>query len=279
MADHGALSDSIIGIIDRLPPMPETIRHLRRMAANPNITFKALLPVLKKDPAICADLLHMANSAYYGINHPVETLDEAVRYFGVQQLINYISISFSDKAIREFFTNISNLSDYFTHSRRISVASTELAKAANLGKHEQDVVAIAGLLHDLGRLIIIMASNKRIFKTTNAQSQQEIEAIVNDEKEVLGIDHCIIGKKICAKWKFTELLQTAVEKHHTPLNGGVCKQAAFILLGHFISMKTLSDELLLSVFDESILDQLGLNGDMLIAAHRSFDEVWAEVSG
>ena len=143
------LTDKIVSLIDHLPPMPNNIIRLRKAAADPNVNFNQLVPILKEDPGLCADILHIANSAFYGVHHTVDTIDEAVRYFGVEHLIEFVSVSFSEKTVKKFFHHVKNLNDYFDHSRQISTAAYLLAKHAKKSVHEQNQFAIAGLLHDL----------------------------------------------------------------------------------------------------------------------------------
>ncbi len=92
-----ALSNRVVELIDQLPPLPETIAELRKVAANPNVRFSHIVPILKNDPPLCADLLHLVNSAYFGVNHTVEGVEEALRIFGVEPLINFVTLTFSER--------------------------------------------------------------------------------------------------------------------------------------------------------------------------------------
>ena len=65
MDEKTILADKIIDLIEKLPPIPENIVKLRQMAANPNANFTIIVPILKEDPGLCADILHIANSVFY----------------------------------------------------------------------------------------------------------------------------------------------------------------------------------------------------------------------
>lgn len=262
-------ADAIIKHIERLPPMPQNIVELRKRIADPHVNFASLVPILKNDPALCADLLHIANSAFYGVHHTVETVDEAVRYFGVDHLVDFISVSFSEKVVRGYFKNVKNLNDYFHHSLNVSTAAGILAKVARKDPHEQNVTAVAGLLHDIGRLIILVVTEQSIEEVTG-DSYDCIIDIVKNEKAILGIDHCEIGAKICKKWMFPEHLQTAVLRHHTPLEGSLCEAGAFILLAHFVTMENFPISLLIDTYPPDVMKILGLSEHALMEARQIY---------
>jgi HD-like signal output (HDOD) protein len=267
------LSRKVAELIDRLPPLPETIAELRKVAANPNARFSHIVPVLKKDPPMCADLLHLVNSAYFGVNHTVEDVGEALRIFGVEPLINFVTLTFSEKAIRKYFAEIKNLGDYFKHSRQISKAAAIVAKKARKSKQTQDFLSTAGLLHDIGRLVIMLAQDKKSFELAG-NSLDQLQGVIKDEQDILGMNHCIIGSSICEKWCLSKLLRETIQLHHTPLEGGLHVEACLVFLAHFITFEEVSDMMLVStILPQDTITALGLTPKSLIAARRDYENV------
>ena len=262
-------SKEIIEHINKLPPMPANILKLRKICANPYSNFSDLTPIIDKDPGLCADILHMANSAFYGVGHKVVSANEAVRYIGMDHLVNFVSIQFSTRVIKKHFHGLRDLNNYFIHSQKISLAAKILAKMAAKNKKEQDFYQVSGLLHDIGRLVILYISDEETAKLIVDEWQFVIN-IVEKEKKYMGMDHCYIGMKICEKWNFPPLLQDTIEKHHSPLEGELCEEAAFILLAHFISMDNLPEEVLLSVYQQDILERLNLSHEAIINAKKKY---------
>ncbi len=268
--------DKVIGLINQLPPMPDNITKLRRLCADPNVRFKDFVPLIEGDPGLCADILHMANSAYFGVGHSVESISEAVRYFGMTHLVDFISISFSDKVIKHNFSDIENLNEYFKHSRIVSLATKIVAKVAGKSTTEQEFFSIAGLLHDIGRLIVIVAAGKDRLEV-KATDWMFIEDQVKKEELLLGMDHTIVGEKICEKWDFSSTLQKAVRRHHVPFDDTFYEEAAFIFIAHFTAMSDFPIDMVYTALPENIMLELNLTKDKLVEARCMIEENLSEL--
>lgn len=259
--------DKVVELINKLPPMPDNISRLRKLCADPNVRFKDFTPLIEQDPGLCADILHMANSAYFGINHTVDNISEAVRYLGMGNLVDYISISFSNKVIRQNFSGIKDLNEYFRHSRIISMSTRVLSSVAGKSKVEQEFYSVCGLLHDIGRLILLVVGGEYMSAYVGLDWMY-IEDQIEKEENLLGLDHTLVGEKICAKWEFSKMLQEAVKQHHVPLDGQFFEQAAFIFMAHFVSMSDFPLELTYSALPEANILSMGLSFDKLKEARE-----------
>lgn len=269
--DKDAMLQKVLSAIENLPPMPENIVKMRKICANPNSSFSDIVPIIEKDPGFCADILHMANSAYYGIPHTVESVHEAVRYIGFRHVIDFISVSFSKKAIKSQFSGIQNLNDYFAHSNSVALATKCLAKTSGKPSDVQEFYTIAGLLHDIGRLIILIASDPQFRSFIDDMAGCDLDQ-TEKEMNFFGIDHCQVGKKICEKWRFSDALQTAILRHHTPHIEPLCETGAFILLAHFLAMRNFPIEQVTSFYPDEINNRLGLNAAIITQAREMFFE-------
>lgn len=269
--------DKVIALINQLPPMPDNIIKLRRLCSDPNVRFKDFIPIIEEDPGLCADILHMSNSAYFGVGHKVESIGEAVRYFGMSHLVDYISISFSDKVIRKEFSEIKDLNEYFKHSKIISTSTRILSKIAGKNIIDQEFFSVAGLLHDIGRLIILLVADLEIANIIGTD-WMFIEDQVKKEEALLGLDHTIVGEKICEKWQFSNYLQEAIRRHHVPFNGTFYEQAAFILIAHFVSMKDFPIEMVFTILPEKNMQNMNLTKDKLAQARKCICERLKELN-
>lgn len=260
----------IIEAVDQLPPLPESIVKLREATSKADVTYLDLVPLIEQDPAMVADILHVVNSAFYSLNHHVESISEALRYLGMTNLINFITLSFSNRVIKNEFNAISGLNEYFAHSKTIAFAAKALSKEAGYGRQEKELLYLAGLLHDMGRLILIVVAEKSGAELLHMDDWAAIEEIAENEKEVLGINHCHAGKEISQKWEFSEKLQDALLYHHTPFVDGIHKEAAIIFLAHFLTMENVSDEMLCGIFPADKKEELGLSDTIILNARKAF---------
>jgi len=110
------------------------------------------------------------------------------------------------------------------------------------------------------------------------QTYETFSHVVENEQELLGIDHCEIGMKICKKWQFPAHLQRTILCHHTPIENGVCEEAAAVFLAHFISMESFPDEMLLKIYSPDIQEQLGFSEEIILSAKELFLEHWASTT-
>lgn len=265
-----SIADKLCASIRNLPPMPGNVFKLRQAAADPDVNYDAIVPLLKEDPSLCADLLRIANSARYGVGHRVDTIEESVRYFGMHSLCEFIAAACSEKIIREAFRNIKNLNNYLTHSRQISKATAYISRAMNVSSHEQEVYAVTGLLHDIGRLVIILFTEEKKFCSEFLKiSFEDIMKFTADEREIFGIDHAMLGTMICRKWKFPESIIEGVARHHNPVTKDSISIAGLVIFfSEIISIEGISDTILSKAVPPNVFDASGMTPEKLIEARN-----------
>jgi len=273
MVSKGEIIDLLVDKIKELPPMPSNVVKLRQAVADPNVNFSRLTPILKEDPSMCADVLKIANSARYGVGHKVDLIEEAVRYFGIHSLIDFVSIACSEKIIKKSFSHVANLNDYLDHSRQVSLACSVMTKALKLNAHRQEVFTIIGLLHDIGRLVILLVTEESfILQEIFNCSWEEMQEIVKDENKLFGINHGELGMRICQKWLFPEVICKGIHKHHSPLIGkdDFSFEGTVIFLSEVISFTELPENVLEKALPPVIMEKLGLTTTTLIEARHSY---------
>jgi len=267
-----SLCYKLVNSIRNLPPMPSNVLNLRRAAADPNVNYNIIVPLLKEDPSLCADLLRIANSARYGVGHIVDTIDEAVRYFGMYSLCEFVAAACSEKIIRKAFSNIRNLSDYLAHSRKISKASGFISQAMKVGTHDQEVYAVTGLLHDIGRLVIILFTEEKKFCSEFLKiSYDDIVKFAADEKDIFGIDHAMLGAMICRKWKFPENIIEGVSRHHNPVIKDSISTAGLVMFfSEIVAIEGIPDSVLSHAVPGRIFEAAKISPELLIEVKNTF---------
>ena len=269
-AKRDEVTERIIRQIEKLPAMPATALKLRETVQDPNVDYARVVPLIEKDPGLCADLLHFANSAAYGVGHSVETVGEAVLYFGMDNLVDYILVSYSNRLVRESFQRLKHLDDYFAHSEQVSLACCLLAQQGGLSRHDQEVCKVAGLLHNIGKLVLLLAT-QQWGGALLGTPWDERQAMISMEEQHYGLNHCEVGARLCQKWEFPEKLLMAIRYHHRPREGG-CLQvlASYVYLGELLVIDGLPMEIITRDLGASDLAQLNLSEERLMAARRNF---------
>lgn len=265
---RAAVEERIIRQIETLPAMPATALRLREAAIDPRVDFTRIVPLIEKDPGLCADLLRFANSAAYGVGHPVETVGEAVLYFGMDNLVEHILASYADRLVRESFGKLKHLDDYFAHSEQVSVACCLLARHARLPRHDQEVCKVTGLLHNIGKLVLLLAT-QQWGGPLMGTPWSERQAMISAEEQRYGLSHCEVGARLCQKWQFPEKLLDAIRHHHRPMQGGrLISLAAYVYLGELLVIDGLPMPIITRDFPPALLERLRLSEDQLRAARK-----------
>lgn len=276
-AKRMAAMDQIIHQIETLPPMPETAMKLRALVNRPDVDFPQVVPYIEKDPGLCADLLRFANSAATGVGHPVETVGEAVRYYGMDNLLHYIWIFYSNQLIRESFRPLKHLDDYFCHAEQVSTACTLLARRADLVFHDQEVCKVVGLLHNIGKLVVLLAT-RQWGGALDGTPWGHWQSAMTEEENAYGLNHCEVGARLCEKWNFPEKLLSAIRYHHQPLRGGeLIPLAAYVYLGEILVIADLPMEVVVRDFSPEHLEALNLSEEDLKLARAEFQKLYPDV--
>jgi HD-like signal output (HDOD) protein len=156
-------------------------------------------------------------------------------------------------------TALKYLNEYVDHSEDISIGCRILAETSGMERDEYEVYAVAGLIHDIGRLAIMVASNRTSAHVLGTL-WDKMASVVHDEKAALGTNHCDVGMQICRKWNFSPIIQEGVLRHHTPLiNSDFSLPGALIFTSHFLSASDPSGEILSTLSAAEIVTKLKLS--------------------
>ena len=212
MEEQEELARKVAQLIQMLPPMPDNISRLMAVETDSRQEYTEVLGLIENDPGLCADLLHLASGSFYESSVNVETIDDAVQEIGIQPLVQFIGVSYTKQTIQEEFAPLKHLNQYFQHSQEISLSCRIIAEVLGMPKHQREMYSVIGLIHDIGRLIIMLASNRTSVPLMGT-SWDEMISIVHNEKEVLGLNHCDVGMQLCSKWNFSPLLNEVPHKN------------------------------------------------------------------
>lgn len=252
------VSRKITQLVDDLPLFPTDINQLLSSAVKPAEEGTEILRLIESDPKLRSQLLSLARS-YFGRAEDFESIEDAVQHVGIRPLVQLIGISYAREAIQQEFAALKYLNDYVDHGEDIYIASDILGGICSLPKEQRQMHALAGLVHDVGRLAIMVAGNKTGARVLGTLWDRMV-SVVDEEKAELGMDHCDVGARICRRWNFSPVIQDAVLRHHSPImNGDFSFAGALIFLSHFVSASDPSGEILASLLASNVLRKLGLN--------------------
>jgi putative nucleotidyltransferase with HDIG domain len=202
--------------IGALPTLPEIPTRIFQLVADKGSSMEDVSKIIERDPSLTANILKIANSPYYGMRQKVASLQLALTVLGLNEIINIItSISivrmFPSSKRANSFDRIS----FWRHSFGCATAARMLSR--DMRFNTQGVDFVAGLLHDIGKLIIDQHFHSKltaIRKLKEEEDATELEA----ETSSIGVDHATLGSWLAQKWDLPAVLVESITYHHSPLD-------------------------------------------------------------
>jgi len=252
----------ILKQVDSLPILPATVSRVLSITADPESSANDLVNGILPDQAMCATILKFANSAFFGIPRNVATMSKAINVLGFNEVHNIVL----GKAVFNSFQKIGrenkkSINAFWNHSFTCGLAAKILAQEL---RYSQSELFIGGLIHDIGKLILLI-SFPDIYRSILECATDDQIRHRQLETETFGIDHCQTGFKILNRWLFPERLLASVAYHHQPDQYQEKHKIYPIIieisdaLSHLLSMKEEHEaESLLSQFSSLLPDRTAL---------------------
>lgn len=195
-----------------IPPLPDAMVELLGIANDPNVSFAKLGQVMSRDQALTLRVLAVANSPYYGCSRRIDSVRGAIAVLGTKQVQNIASAM----ALAPAFESRHGPS-LWQHGLSTAVWTAHVVRA--LGVPPLDYVFTAGLLHDIG-VVLLLGSAPEEENACIAEAERDGRPLNDVEREHLGTDHAHIGARACSSWKLPERLAELVGEHHSDEDRG-----------------------------------------------------------
>jgi putative nucleotidyltransferase with HDIG domain len=196
--------------IGQLPSLPAVVHQLLATIDNEQADTADLARKIGQDQALVAKVLRVANSSFYGMQGKVASMQDAMVVLGfrnIRTLVLAAAMTGSfPKAQRAWF----NEQIFWKHSLAVALAAKALAGGTGI---HPDHAFTAGLLHDIGRLVLVTCFPEEYREVVENRSDSD-DFLVAAENAQLGFDHSQVGATLAIRWKFTPDVIEAVRCHH-----------------------------------------------------------------
>lgn len=207
------LADELIARSNELPSLPTIYFDLKEAISDPRSTTSTIGRIISNDQGLAARLMRLANSSFYGFPTSVDNIGDAITLIGLQQTRDLALATFVIDAFKDVSIELISVKDFWKHSIACGICSRLLAMERR--EHKTEKFFLIGLLHDVGRLLMLVRTPKEVTELIHrCRESNELEYRV--EREIFGCDHAELGGRVLKKWQLPQGICEAVHCHHQP---------------------------------------------------------------
>lgn len=199
--------------IESLPPLPVTVAQVLAVVNDPDSSANDLVKAVLPDQAMCLAILKIANSALYGQQKKVSSLETAVMVLGFNEVQNIVlakaTVQALKPALREWEEALKPFWDHaFTCGMAARVIGESISRASG-------PFFVAGLFHDIGKLAMLLGLREK-YEIGKYLQGFTTGDMLKAERETFSFSHDQIGGRLFQRWQFPDSLVTALHYHHSP---------------------------------------------------------------
>ncbi len=206
-------ASELVSEVSRIFSPPIVCRRLTELVIDPTIDREEVAEIIGHDPGLVARLLKAANNVR--TDHPgkIDSVQDAVTALDDADLRTLITTATAVESFNHVDTDLVEMNNFWNHSVCCGLAARVLAERCE--QANPDRAFLAGVLHDIGQLVIYHAlptlANEVLKKAGEPEAYR-----YRAEKEIIGITHADVGAELIKSWGLPEALQEAVRFHHEP---------------------------------------------------------------
>lgn len=200
-------------VLAKIPAFPTIVLRVLDLLSQDNVEVSELTELIDSDVVFSAQILKVANSPLFGFRAQIDSVQRAVVALGLAR-IQALTLSVATANYMKAALKTEELRRCWRHTLASAVICRELARASAL---PEDRAYTAGLLHDIGRLGLLVAYPNEYAAMLKAAAQKS-RPILEQERAIFGMDHCEAGKYLVEQWNLPQEFALTVGRHHERLS-------------------------------------------------------------
>lgn len=205
----------LVGGMQSLPSLPALYEELIEELRSPDASIKKAAQIISKDLGMASKILQLVNSSFFGVGGHISDTAQAVTFLGldlVKSLVLTVQVFSQFRPMRQ---SIFSLDVLWKHSLATSGLARAIAKAEHASPQLIDDATTAGLLHDLG-ILVLLANLPQPYADVLAQASNRGVPEWEVERETFGATHAEVGAYVLGLWGLDDTVVEAVAFHHCP---------------------------------------------------------------
>lgn len=236
-------ASDLVRDVGGLITLPDVYLRINQLVEDPASSTDDIARVISQDPSFTVRLLRVANSPLYGYASRIDTVARAVTLIGTSQ-IRSLALSMSvAKSFSGMPNELVSFENFWRHSLLCALAARHLAKEAR--RCDPDALFTAGLLHDIGELVIFNRlpeqATDMLLRVLDSQDELPIH---ESERQVMGFHHGDVGGELARLWRLPPLLEESIAYHHDLARATVLpREAALVHIANILALMAELDTL------------------------------------
>jgi putative nucleotidyltransferase with HDIG domain len=262
--------EALIAQVEELSAPAPSVVKLLGLLNRADLDNEAVVEVVRTDVVLSAKMLALVNSAYFAPPSPVESLNEALFFLGYEQVHRLaVAIGLGGIMNRKAAGYAMDEGGFWRHSLLTAKAGELVAR--DWRKSEGNVGYTAGLLHDIGKLVLNQTLDRGAQEEMRRAIEERGQAGLVAEQNLLGTNHAEVGAALLRKWSLPEHIVEAVELHHEPMRSQERLPAVIALADGMAHMATSGASGLSEGTEKDLLEKLQIE-------RMKYEELLGEVS-
>lgn len=194
---------------DLIPPLPDLVTEVLAALGQKDTEPEDLEHLMQNDQVLVAKMLAMVNSPFYGMSRRIRTVRESVMVLGFRGVRSLVLATSTAKFLQRDYSCYGHThKGLWLHAVSVAAGAKALALQCKLGAQEAEQLFVGGLLHDIGKMLLVA------YLADAGKRYDGKRAIAEFEQETLGIDHTEAGALVTAKWNLAPDIQDVIKSHH-----------------------------------------------------------------
>lgn len=216
-----------------IPPLPDLVVRLLTVLNRQETEPQDLETLMQNDQVLVAKMLAMVNSPFYGLNRTIRTIKEAVMVLGFRGVRSLVLATSTAKFLqRDYSVYGHEPKGLWLHAACVAAGAKRLARACRLGADAAEQLFVAGLLHDIGKLMLVPYLSEHQRGAAAAASMSAFE------RATIGLDHTEAGALVTAKWNLSQEIQEVIKAHHDHAEHAPPQSVAVVRLADAVAHET-----------------------------------------
>ncbi len=264
---------SIAEEIDHLKPVGDVAGRVMALLDDPDCGMSDLSEIIRHEPALTANVLKLANSAYFGLPGKIEDARQAIIYLGMTLVVDLVLlVSCSDSFAGAHEGYALDAGALWKSAVSAAILANDLAELK--GVQSRSRVFTGALLRDIGKVVLNQHVQAGIDAITACVEQQGV-TFREAEMEVLGFDHAQVGAMVAEKWHFPPVLACIIRHSHDPATADACFAEASLVYVADVMCRKMAIGVGLDdphyPIDEHLVRSVGISETQMEAVAAAFD--------